>query len=153
MTQALDKLVDLAGVWSSGSLLANDRIELWPLLQAAWAELQPLAQDRNVKVRFRSAGELGNLATLYGSENWLRRVFMECLEAAVREGRPGSTVVIEHRQLGPRAVVVFHDSGVFARAVREGVELAAPGRGATPRATRADPRHGSTSACSCAATS
>jgi hypothetical protein len=139
VTQVLDKLIDLAGIWSSGSLLANERIELWPLLQQAWAELQPLAQDRNVKVRFRSAGELGNLATLYGSENWLRRVFMECLEAAVREGRPGSTVLIEHRQMGPRAVVVFHDSGVFARAVREGVELAAPGRGAAPAGSAGRP--------------
>ena len=29
----LNKLVDLASVWGSTALLANDRIEPWPLLQ------------------------------------------------------------------------------------------------------------------------
>ena len=29
----LNKLADLASVWGSTALLANDRIELWPLLQ------------------------------------------------------------------------------------------------------------------------
>lgn len=121
----VDRLVELATLWSSESLLANDRIEMWPLLQRAWGEVEPLALQRNVKVRFRAQTETAGLATLYGSERWLGRVFQECLEAAVRSTRGGGLLDIEHRQLGPRAVVVFRDSGVFAaRDVRDGgVEL------------------------------
>lgn len=114
--QVLSKLVDLAGLWSSGSLLATERIELWPLLQSVWGELQPQAVSRGVKVRFQAQDELANLATLYGSETWIRRVFLECLEAAIRSAPAGRGLTIEHRQLGPRAVIVFRDSGVFARA-------------------------------------
>lgn len=120
--QVLDKITDLAALWNSGSLLADERIELWPLLQAVWGELQPLAMDRQVKVRFVAQDEIANLATLYGSEQWMRRVLLECLEAAIRDANPGSQLQIEHRQLGPRALIVFRCSGVFARA-GAGIEL------------------------------
>ncbi|MBY0367691.1 MAG: sensor histidine kinase [Burkholderiaceae bacterium] len=120
--QVLDKLVDLASLWSSSSLMANDRIELWPLLQSVWSELQPQAMSRRVQVRFQAQDEAANLATLYGSEPWMRRVFLECLEAAIRAEPPGGTVLIEHRQLGPRALIVLRDSGVFSHGTR-GVEL------------------------------
>lgn len=120
-----DRLVELASLWDSSSLLANDRIELWPLLQRVWGEVEPLALQRGVKVRFRAQTETAGLAALYGSERWLGRVFQECLEAALRGTRRDGLLDIEHRQLGPRAIVVFRDSGVFsARNVRsEGVEL------------------------------
>jgi signal transduction histidine kinase len=131
----VDRLVELASLWDSSSLLANDRIELWPLLQRAWGEVEPLALQRGVKVRFRAQTEAAGLATLYGSERWLGRVFQECLESAVRSTRRDGLLDIEHRQLGPRAMVVFRDSGVFsARDVRnEGVELGSgrkPAKGA-----------------------
>lgn len=120
--QVLDKLLDLAGIWSSGALLATERIELWPLLQSVWAELQPQAVSRSVRVRFQAQDETANLATLYGSETWLRRVFLECLEAAIRAAPPGSSLVIEHRQMGPRALLVFRDCGVFAASIG-GIDL------------------------------
>lgn len=123
--QALDKLLDLAGLWHSGALLATDRIELWPLLQSVWGELQPHAIQRGIKVRFQSQDETANLATLYGSETWLKRVFMECLEGALRTAPRGSNLVIEHRQLGPRALIVFRDCGVFAAHIG-GIEMEAP---------------------------
>lgn len=110
----VERLVELAGLWDSGALLANDRIELWPLLQKAWGEVEPLALQRGVKVRFRAQTEASGLATLYGSEKWLGRVFQECLESAVRSTPRGALLDIEHRQLGPRAVVAFRDCGVFA---------------------------------------
>jgi hypothetical protein len=121
--KTLHKLVDLAGLWGSSSLLSNDRIELWPLLQQVWRDVEPLALERSVKVRFRAQGATEQLATLYGSEPWLKRIFMECLEAAVRASRPGATLDIEHRQLGPRALIVFRDCGVFAPANQDAVEL------------------------------
>ncbi len=126
----VERLIELATLWSSESLLSNDRIELWPLLQRVWGEVETLALQRNVKVRFRAQTEAAGLATLYGSERWLGRVFQECLEAAVRSTRAGGLLDIEHRQLGPRAVVVFRDSGVFGgRDTRgTGVELPSTAR-------------------------
>lgn len=123
VTRTLDKLLDLASVWGSASLLSNDRIELWQLLQRAWASVEPLAVARSVKVRFRAQGPAEQLATLYGSESWLQRVFAECLEMAVRSAPRGATIDIEHRQMGPRAMVVFRDSGLFAPRSPDAVEL------------------------------
>lgn len=134
LLRVLDKIVDLAELWGSSALFASDRIELWPLLQKVWAELEPMAIDRSVKVRFRAQSEAANLATLYGSEHWLRRVFLECLESAVRSSRPGATLEIEHRQMGPRALIVFRDCGVFAARMTDAVELPhAPGVQAASR--------------------
>jgi len=110
----VDRLVELARLWHTEAMLANDRIELWPLLQQVWGEVEPLALQRGVQVRFRPQAEVSSLVTLYGSERWLGHVFRECLEAAVRSTRRDGVIDIEHRQLGPRALVVFRDCGVFA---------------------------------------
>ena len=135
LLRVVDRLVDLASLWDSNALLANDRIELWPLLQQAWGHVEPLAMERGVKVRFRAQTDTGALATLYGSEQWMGRVFQECLEAAVRSTRRGSMLDIEHRQLGPRAMVVFRDCGVFAARRADAVEMpvSAKGRAAARR--------------------
>lgn len=132
----LNKLVDLASVWGSTALLANDRIELWPLLQQVWGELQALAQSRSIKVRFRAQGATESLATIYGSQPWLRRVFVECLESALRASRPGATLDIAHMQLGPRALIVFRDCGVFAKPSLDAVEMPSTAKGAAPAARR-----------------
>lgn len=124
VVRTLDKLLDLASVWGSAALLANERIELWNLLQQAWANVEPLAVARSVKVRFRAQTAAEQLATLYGSESWLQRVFAECLEMAVRAAPRGATIDIEHRQMGPRAMVVFRDSGLFAPRAEGAVEFA-----------------------------
>lgn len=123
VAQVLNKLIDLAAVWSSESLMANDRIELWPLLQQAWAKVEPLARSRNLKARFSAQGPKTQLAAIYGSEHWLLRVFVECLEAAVRAARPGGMLDIEHRQMGPRALIVLRDSGAFVAAKSEATPM------------------------------
>ena len=132
----LNKLVDLASVWGSSALLANDRIEPWPLLLQVWGELHALAQSRSIKVRFLAQGATESLATIYGSEPWLRRVFVECLDSALRSARPGVTLVIEHVQLGPRARIVFRDSSVFATLSSDAVAMPSPAKGTKPAARR-----------------
>jgi signal transduction histidine kinase len=119
----LDKLVDLASVWGSSALLASDRIELWPLLQQVWDESQALAQSRSIKVQFHARTPTESLAALYGSEPWLRRVFAECLASALRTARPGATLNIEHMQMGPRALIVFRDCGVFAAQQANAIDM------------------------------
>ena len=144
ITQVLSKLLDLASVWGSESLVGNDRIELWPLLQQAWAKVEPLARARNLKARFTAQGPKTQLAAIYGSEHWLKRVFVECLEAAVRAARPGGSLEIEHRQMGPRALIVLRDSGAFVAAREESTPMetvsATKGRGAFDGGAKLAPR-------------
>jgi signal transduction histidine kinase len=124
--EVLDKLVDLADLWASDALLESDRIEPWPLLQQVWLEVAPLAKHRSITVRLDAHQKAaGDLAAIYGSETWLRRVFRECLAQAVNAARPGDTLDIDYRQLGPRALVVFRDCGAFAGASAGAVELKA----------------------------
>lgn len=130
----VDRLVDLASIWDCSALQATDRIELWPLLQHAWAGVEPLALQRAVRVRFRAQTEAGALAILYGSEHWLGRVFEECLEAAVRSARCGATLDIEHCQMGTSAMVIFHDCDVFVPPeVHDGGTPLGAASGAAPR--------------------
>ena len=112
----MNKLLDLAQLWGGSTLMANDRIELWPLLQSVWAGAEPLARARKVTVRFRSRSRGLTLATMYGSESWIQRVMIECLEAAIRGTRNDSTLDIEYCQMGPRALIIFRDCGVFCPA-------------------------------------
>lgn len=120
----LDKLVDLADLWASDALLTSDRIEPWPLLQEVWQQVAPLARQRSVTVRFVAhQKEAGDLAAIYGSETWLRRVFQETLSEAVRAARPGDTLDIDYRQMGPRALIVFRDCGAFAAGHSAAVKL------------------------------
>ncbi|MEK8049469.1 sensor histidine kinase [Ideonella sp. DXS22W] len=121
----LSKLIDLAQIWSSGSLLADDRIEIWELLRSTWETVQPLANHRNVKVRFTRFPADAPLSCVYGSESWLRRVLVECLEAELRAAQPGATVDIEYHQQGQRIMVVFRDSGMFAPSRSQSTMLSA----------------------------
>jgi len=109
-----DKLVGLATLWDSDVLAADDRIEVWPLLQRVWAEVEPLAIERSVRVRFQSSIDTAELATFYGSEHWIRRVFVECLEGAVRCAPLGSVLDVHHEQMGARAGIVLRDTMLFA---------------------------------------
>lgn len=136
LLKVITKLVDLASLWGSDALFANDRIELWPLLQEVWGEVEPLALQRSVRVRFHVQKGEASLATLYGSSVWLRRVFQECLETGIRNTPRGGTLDIEHRQMGPRALIVFRDSGMFAPEIPGATDLTA-GKG---RARSAQPR-------------
>lgn len=135
--RVLDKLVDLAEVWGSASLMSTDRLELWPLLQKAWTAVEPLAVERSITARFIAEGDVTALATLYGSEQWLARVFQECLESAVRSTPKEGTLEIEHRQMGPRALIIFRDCGVFNREVAEGIPMLGTAAAAAPNAANA----------------
>lgn len=114
LTGALATLLDLARVWQGGALMTDERIELWPLLQQVWLDVEGLAAERRITVRFRAEQPPESLAPLYGNPAWLRRVMHECLDAAVRSSRAGASLNIEHHQNGAHAMVVFRDCGVFA---------------------------------------
>lgn len=116
LLQVADQLVDLAALWQGDGVPDNDRIELWTLLQQVWSEVEPLALDRQVRVRFTTDVSSPELATMYGNERWLRQVFTDCLKGAVRLTPPGGKLEVAHVQAGPRAAIVLHDCRLFSRA-------------------------------------
>ena len=128
----LARLVDLSALWESESLLAEDRIEVWTLLQESWAKARPFAETRRVTVRLISQLELNCSPVIYGSAFWVHRVITESLQAALRAASPGATIDIELRQMGPRVLVVFRNSGMWAALARGAVIL----NDATDRASK-----------------
>lgn len=138
IVETLQRLVDLSTLWSSHSLLANDRIEVWGLLQKAWAQSQADAESRRITVRLVNRIDTQDLPVTYGSEFWIARVVTESLQAALRAAAPGATLDIELRQLGPRVLVVFRNSGMWPAAALSAVTLNDPrqrkaGADAAPR--------------------
>lgn len=117
----LDRLLSLAGLWTSDGIGDDERIELWPLLQEAWAEAEPLGMARGVGLQFRSAHDAASHATLYGNRRWLRRAFAECLRSAVAATPPGEQIEIEHQQAGARARLVFRNRALFDDAATGGL--------------------------------
>ena len=123
IVETLKRLVDLSELWTSDSLLANDRIEVWALLQQAWAQAQAFAQTRRLTVRLINQIAADALPVTYGSAFWIQRVVAESLQAALRAASPGATLDIELRQMGPRVLIVFRNSGMWPAAARQAVLL------------------------------
>lgn len=109
-------LADLPRAAEALAQLPADRVEPWPLLQAAWESVRPAAALRGVQARFRPHGDPAALGAVYGSEPWLRRLLVECLESAMHHTPRGGTLDIEHCQSGPRALVILHGTRAFAEA-------------------------------------
>ncbi|MFO1328951.1 MAG: sensor histidine kinase [Rubrivivax sp.] len=140
IVETLQRMVDLSTLWSSESLLATDRIEIWPLLKQAWTQLQSFAESKRLTVRLLDQSDAGAMPVTYGSEFWIRRVLLESLQAALRHATPGATLDIELRQMGPRVLIVFRNSGMWpASSGRGAVTLAQPSRGARAAGTAAAP--------------
>ena len=123
IVETLKRMVDLSSLWSSSSLLANDRIEVWSVMQDAWQQIQPVAETRRLTVRLVNQIDEDAMPVTYGSDFWVRRVVAESLQASLRAASPGATVDIELRQMGPRMLIVFRNSGMWPAAARSAVTL------------------------------
>jgi hypothetical protein len=123
LADTLSRLVDLSELWSSDSLLADDRIEIWQLLQQAWDQSKPFAESRKVTVRLVCKVAPTDLPVTYASEFWVKRVVTESLQAALRAASPGATLDIEVRPMGPRILIVFRNSGMWPAAAYGAVML------------------------------
>ncbi len=123
IVDTLKRLVDLSKLWSSDSLLANDRLEVWSLLQQSWEQTRPMAESRRITVRLVNQIDDDSLPVTYGSEFWIRRVVTESLQAALRAASANATLDIELRQMGPRVLIVFRNSGMWPAAANGAITL------------------------------
>ena len=137
LVETLKRMVDLSTLWASESLLANDRIEIWSVMQDAWKHAQPFAEARKLTVRLVNRIAEDTMPVTYGSDFWVRRVVIESLQAALRAAGSGATLDIELRQMGPRVLIVFRNSGMWPAAARDAVTL---NDGSAPRSARRDAR-------------
>ena len=129
-TQVLDRLIDPASVEGSESLAANDRIELWPLLQQAWARVEPLARARNLKGA-SAQGPKSQLAAIYGSEPGCCACSSNAWRRPSAPRAAGRHARHQHRQMG-RARWSLRDSGVSSARAPEPRRWKAARRARTP---------------------
>ena len=108
-----DRIHKLSDVWTSNKLIDNERIELWNLVQTVWEQVRPFAQRRGITVVFRSLQDVQDLPTIYGSKFWLTKAIEECLQMVVRMSKDRASITVEHKQLGPRALINIHNSSGF----------------------------------------
>lgn len=125
LLHGVERLLDLGEIWTRPDIADDERIELWPLLQQAWSEIEPQALERRVGVRFRGTGVAAVQATLYGSRRWLARALSECLAAGVAATPDDGQLEVEQQQLGDRARVLFRAPTLFAGAEAGGTSAVA----------------------------
>lgn len=109
----LSRLCALGRLWSGAEELGDERLELWPLLQQAWSDVEIQALDGEVGLRFRCVGDQATMVPVYGRRSWLLRALAECLGAAVAATAPGGQLLVEQRQVGSTAMLRFRQPGMF----------------------------------------
>ena len=139
VTDTVTHLTDLAELWGSENLLAQDRIEIWPLLQSTWLQLEGDALTRKLTVRLINRIDEFDMPVVYASEFWLKRVVAESLGAAMKAVPNGGTLDIELRQMGPRILIVFRNSGMWPSRADNARVLATPADKAPKKAEAAKP--------------
>jgi len=113
LLRRLERLCELGRLWSGAEPLQDERIDVWSLLQQAWGIVEPQALDRGVGLRFRCEGDRAAQVTVYGQREWLLRVLVECLGAAVEAAPEGTQVTVSQRQQGTRTLLQFTRAGMF----------------------------------------
>ncbi len=88
------------------SVPCNDRIELAPLVEEVFADLAPLAEQREIALE--CAGD----AVTVGSDTLLYRLVFNLVENALRYSRPGTAVSVSIDEEANRVLLRVRDRGV-----------------------------------------
>jgi len=86
------KLAGLAALSDGEALVAEERIVVAAWLSRTAEYCRRVANERQVRILIDSKVE--DLPPVYGSEKWLDRVLIECIDNAVRYGAQGSEVYL-----------------------------------------------------------
>lgn len=110
LLRVVGALSELVQAWGGGGLDdAESAVALWPLLQEAWAEVEPQAAQREVGIRFSLDVSSPDIATVSGNPRWLRRVLVECLQDAVAATPCGEQLDVLLQQRGQRLCLMLRD--------------------------------------------
>ena len=156
-TQRLVSLVqdwlELSHIESQGTL-TTEPIHLQELIESVWQTLEPLAQQKSVRLSYGQSDALAPGLAVEGDNSRLYRVFLNLLDNAIRYSPPGGTIqvqaqLISQPQPGDRVQMQIIDEGSgFAVAdlphVFERLYRGDPGRGRNREAHPATPAPTST---------
>ncbi|MBL8511477.1 MAG: hypothetical protein JNM52_07510 [Betaproteobacteria bacterium] len=81
----LGKVIDLVELFGPDAIAGDDRVEMMPLVQEVWVDLQALAEKRRIQVCM--SGFHADLPPVYGNRRLLLRAIRECLENAIKHSR------------------------------------------------------------------
>lgn len=144
-TQRLVSLVqdwlELSHIESQGTL-TTEPIDLQELIESVWQTLEPLAQQKSVRLSYGQSDALDPGLAVEGEHSRLYRVFLNLLDNAIRYSPPGGTIQVQAQllsqpQSGDRVQIQIIDEGSgFAVAdlphVFERLYRGDPGRGRNP---------------------
>lgn len=99
VTATVSRLVEMAPLWGESPFLKDDRIVVQALVEEAWDMVADRARLKRVAVKV-SGTPAEDIAPVYGSRVWLRRVLAETLRAAITGANDGATLEIRERQSG-----------------------------------------------------
>ena len=87
------------------SVPCNDRIELAPLVEEVFADLAPLAEQREIAL------ECEGDAAIVGSDTLMYRLVFNLVENALRYSRPGTAVSVSIDEEANRVLLRVRDRG------------------------------------------
>ena len=102
MTQMTKTLLEMSEL---RSVPCNDRIELAPLVEEVFADLAPLAEQREIAL------ECEGDAAIVGSDTLMYRLVFNLVENALRYSRPGTAVSVSIDEEANRVLLRVRDRG------------------------------------------
>lgn len=85
-----------------------DEVDVGGLLESIAAFFEPLAAERDVELRCDAPAGL----QVRGEPSWLRQLFANLVDNAVKYSKPGGRVTLDARRQGGRVIARVHDLGI-----------------------------------------
>jgi len=113
--EQVERLVTLARELLALSRLSGDRspvhltsIDVEPLLKELIDDLTILAEDRQIRLELRSTP----VPRVLGDSHWLKQLFINLLDNAIRYTREGGVVTVSLQRDGTNVVIAVEDTGI-----------------------------------------
>jgi signal transduction histidine kinase len=110
MTQLVEDLLFLARSDAQSSEMPRAPLDVSDLVQGVAAELQSIAEVRQIRIRLVTPGS--RAPSISGNGLALRRLFLVLLDNALKYSRPGSDVLVAISAQGSEIAVTIQDFGI-----------------------------------------
>jgi len=92
MSRLVDDLLSLSAIELAESTPPTERVDLMPLLERLTDTMQPLADEKGMKLLIEAADEIPQDAAVIGDADQLAQVFQNLIDNAIKYGPAKSTV-------------------------------------------------------------
>ncbi len=108
LTRVVNDLLTLAEADAGTEILQRKPVELRPMLEDLIEEMQPLVEDRNLRIECRS---LPNLR-VQADELWIRRALLNLIDNSIKYSRPGGIIELWLKQVDSMVQIGIRDHGI-----------------------------------------